>query len=395
MNQGTLTSVRKKYKLFRRWLTTRNGQDYLDYLRANNKARKACRKAQRQAEQRLASEAKTNPNGIWKYAKSKTSSRSGIPNLQKTDGNLAKSDKEKAEVLNDFFKSVFTTEAPGPTPEPPKYDFKATQDTVEVKVDEVEKLLANLTHGKSAGPDGIPPQILSVAAKELALPLTLLFQLSIDTGQLPLEWKKANVSPIHKKGSRTMPNNYRPVSLTSVVCKVLEKIVRKAVMKHLDENKIITKDQHGFMTGRSCSTQLLDAIDIWTEILEDGGSIDVIYTDFQKAFDSVPHNRLAEKVAACGIRGHLLDWIKDFLSNRTQSVVVNGTRSGEGKVTSGIPQGSVLGPLLFVIYINDLPLCAKNYVKMFANDVKLFAITDTPENETTLQNKAEVKTSLQ
>ena len=242
-----------------------------------------------------------------------------------------------------------------------------------------------MIHRKSAGPDGIPPQILSIAAKELAIPLRNLFQLSLNTGKLPLEWKKANVSPIHKKGPRTTPNNYRPVSLTSVTCKVMEKLVRKAVMTHLEENEIISKDQHGFISGRSCTTHLLETLDTWTEILDEGGSIDVVYTDFQKAFDSVPHNRLVEKVAACGINGDLKDWIKDFLSNRTQSVVVNGTRSQEGKVTSGIPQGSVLGPILFVIYINDLPNCTTNQVKMFADDTKIFSRSDVPGNEASLQ----------
>ena len=125
-----------------------------------------------------------------------------------------------------------------------------------------------MIHGKSAGPDGIPPQILSIAAKELAIPLRNLFQLSLNTGKLPLEWKKANVSPIHKKGPRTTPNNYRPVSLTSVTCKVMEKLVRKAVMTHLEENEIISKDQHGFISGRSCTTHLLETLNTWTEILD-------------------------------------------------------------------------------------------------------------------------------
>ena len=132
------------------------------------------------------------------------------------------------------------------------------------------------------------------------------------------------------------------------------KIVRESIFNHLMENNIITPHQHGFLPGRSCITKLLESLDEWNRILEDNGSVDIIYTDFQKAFDSVLHKRLAQKLNACGIRGSLLDWIVDFLDVRKQKVVINGCESTEGRVTSGILQGSVFGTLLFVIYINDL-----------------------------------------
>ena len=170
------------------------------------------------------------------------------------------------------------------------------------------------------------------------MPLAHLFRLTLDTGELPSEWKMAYVSPISKKGSRMSLNNYRPVSLTCAVCKVMEKLVRKALMDHLEENDIVTREQHGFVSGRSCITQLLEVMDSWTEVVDEGGSVNVIYTDFQKAFDSVPHRRLMIKVSACGIRGKLLRWIDDFLANRTQRVVINGETSQGGNVTSGIPQ---------------------------------------------------------
>ena len=171
----------------------------------------------------------------------------------------------------------------------PEYDFKEPMDDILITADGVRQLLAGLQPRKAAGPDGLPPRILSVAAKELAVPLAHLFRLTLDTGELPSEWKMEYVSPIFKKGSRMSPNNYRPVSLTCVICKVMEKLVRKALTVHLEQNDIVTREQHGFVSGRLCITQLLEVMDSWTEVVDEGGSVDVIYTDFEKAFDSVPH----------------------------------------------------------------------------------------------------------
>lgn len=157
------------------------------------------------------------------------------------------------------------------------------------------------------------------------------------------------------------------------------------MLEHLIKNNIISPHQHGFVPKRSCSTQLLEALDMWTEVLDKGGSIDVIYMDFQKAFDSVPHRRLLQKLASCGIQSKVLDWVKDFLKEQKQKVVINGVHSQEADVTSGIPQGSVLGPLLFVVYINDLPHGLKTTAKMFADDTKLYARSDVDSGSQDLQ----------
>ena len=200
--------------------------------------------------------------------------------------------------------------------------------------------------------------------------------MSLESGKIPEDWRKANVIPIFKKGSRLSANNYRPVSLTCILCKTMETLVREQLMAHLQRNNLISREQHGFTQGRSCVTQLLDMLDIWTEVLDLGGGIDAIYMDFMKAFDSVPHRRLAAKVQAHGIKGKVLAWIQDFLTDRSQQVSINGVKSGLARVTSGIPQGSVLGPILFVIYINDLPQCIQSHVKLFADDTKVFARND-------------------
>ena len=173
--------------------------------------------------------------------------------------------------------------------------------------------------------------------------------------------------------------------MTSILCKTMEGIVKKRVLQHLIDNNLICKEQHGFTPGRSCCTQLLDTLDYWTKTLDEGGNIDAIYTDFKKAFDSVPHRRLMLKLRALGIDGKVHAWIQDFLTNRTQVVTVNGETSDEGLVTSGIPQGSVLGPLLFVAYINDLPQHADNEIRIFADDTKLFARSDDQQARESIQ----------
>ena len=357
----------------------------MEYKKARNKATRECRKAKIRMERKVAQQAKDNNKCFWSYIKDRNKVRTGVSDLLKADGSKTSSDSEKAQVLNDFFQSVFTEEPDGDLPNPPTFEFKEQLNDTEITVEEVKKLLSKMKIGKAAGPDNIPPILLVEAADTLATPVSIIFKKSLEHGQLPNEWKQANITPIFKKGSRTAANNYRPVSLTSVLCKAMESLLRNRVMDHLQENDLICKEQHGFTPGRSCTTQLLDTLDCWTEILDQGGCVDAVYTDFQKAFDTVPHRRLMLKVKAHGISGKLYNWIENFLSGRSQRVYVNGSSSESAQVTSGIPQGSVLGPLLFVIYINDLPQHVKSQVRIFADDTKLFTRSDTEEARDQLQ----------
>ena len=209
-------------------------------------------------------------------------------------------------------------------------------------------------------------------ANELAVPISSLLNRCFDQGKLPQDWKTANVSCIFKKGIKTEPGNYRPVSLTCVLCKLAESYVKQAIYTFLEERDIFTDSQHGFRKARSCVTQLIQVTEALSNSLDNGEDVDLIYLDFQKAFDKVPHLRLLNKLKGFGISGKIHNFITDFLTDRKQRVVVNGSPSTWSSVKSGIPQGSILGPLLFILFINDLPDGMLNDCKMFADDTKLY-----------------------
>ena len=246
--------------------------------------------------------------------------------------------------------------------------------------------LKALNVNKSCGPDNLHPRLLLELAETIALPVSILFNATLKDRILPEDWKLAFITAIYKKGSRHLPENYRPISLTSILCKVMEKFVRDNVVLHLLQENLLSNKQYGFITGRSTATQLLYYLDECLKKIANGGVIDAIYLDFSKAFDTVPHRRLLGKLEAYGIGGGIFNWIKGFLQGRTQQVVVNGSMSATAPVLSGIPQGTVLGPVLFVIYINDLLDNITSEGLMFADDTKLFRLITSREDALALQS---------
>jgi hypothetical protein len=375
--------IRKKQTAYRKYMNTREGADYQKYSKLRNQVKWLCRKAVRDHEREIARGAKMNTKAVFSYAKKRMKTKSGVADLTRTDGSTATKSAEKAEVLNEFFSSVFTREDKTSIPQAPELTYEEPLLYLTISAEEVVKQLQKQNPNKATGPDNIPPRLLKELAEVLGDPIAMIMNKSIQEGQLPTIWKKAHVVPIFKKGKKNVPGNYRPVSLTSVTCKVMESLVREKLIKHLNKNSLISNSQHGFVGGRSCSTNLLATLDAWTETLEDGGCVDAIYLDFAKAFDTVPHERLLEKLKGMGVQGKVLQWIRSFLSDRVQKVIVEGEESGWRDVVSGIPQGSVLGPMLFICFINDLPEEVTSEVFVFADDTKLFA--RVPEKAKELQ----------
>uniref|UniRef100_A0A803J5C3 Reverse transcriptase domain-containing protein n=1 Tax=Xenopus tropicalis TaxID=8364 RepID=A0A803J5C3_XENTR len=251
--------------------------------------------------------------------------------------------------------------------------------------DMVLKGLHTINVNKAPGPDGIHPRVLRELGAELQWPLFLIFSDSLSSGMVPRDWKKANVIPIFKKGVRSQPGNYRPVSLTSVVGKLFEGLLRDHIQNYVVENAIMSSNQHGFMKDRSCQTNLIAFYDEVSKKLDSGDAVDIIYLDFAKAFDTVPHKRLLSKLRSIGLSEVVCTWIENWLQDRVQRVVVNGTFSTWSKVLSGVPQGSVLGPLLFNLFINDLGEGIMSNVSVFADDTKLCRPVNSIQDVTSLQ----------
>ena len=331
-----------------------------------------------QKEARAVSTIKSNPKYFYSYAKRLAKTKSTVAPLKNTDGLLTNDAKEKAEILQSQYVSVFSDPDRGDWETCKRYMGPVNDEELTDMSFGIEDMISAIKEldPYSATPDGdIPARILCSCKDNLALPLLLLWQSSFDSGTIPAGLKTQYITPLFKKGNKTDAANYRPVSLTSHLIKIFERVMRNRLVDFLEENSLLPSNQHGFRKTRSCLTQLIEHIDTVLRALNEGNEVDVIYLDYSKAFDKVDHKILLQKMRHYGIKGKFYAWVENFLTNRKQAVVVDGTKSDFEDVKSGVPQGTVLGPVFFILYVIDMIIAAKNSKALtFADDTKLIKI---------------------
>ena len=361
--------IRLQSEKRRLWRSRHNLVSKIKYNNASKRYKIAVEKYHVNKERNLL---KLNSKNFFKHMNRKLCSQNSIPNLRKDNNNITSNTDKANEFLN-IFSSVFTADNGLLGKMPDSINCQPTDIHPDFAPASISKHLKLINSQSSAGPDNYPGIFWHSLHSDIALPLSLIFNKSFSSGCLPSCWKHSVITPIFKKGDPTMAANYRPISLTSIPCKVMESIVREALLDHLTINNFLSPDQHGFLASHSTGSQLLECINDWTDSVEQSKCTDVCYIDFSRAFDSVSLPKLIQKFAAYGVSGNCLNWLKAFLIGRTMCVNINNVLSASVSQSSGVPQGSVLGPICFIVFINDITKCIKHCrIKLYADDVKLY-----------------------
>ncbi|MES9881747.1 MAG: reverse transcriptase family protein [Sedimenticola sp.] len=384
--------IRQRKRLYRKAKRTNTITNWAKFRTKRNLVIAEIKKAKTKYNDDLALKLKSNDTDIklfWKISKqllNLNNTQRSLPTLE-YNGNSYESDIDKASLLNDYFITQSTVDDTQSDPLYPSVPTNIALSSFNITPTDIIDVLSSLNTSKASGPDLLHPRILKEARCSLAVPLSIFFNSSVSSGTFPSQWKQANVVPVFKKEDHTLPSNYRPISLLSCLGKVMERCVHKYLYNYISTNNLLTSFQSGFIPGDSTTNQLLSIYHTFCEAVDEGKEVRVVFFDISKAFDRVWHKGLIHKLRNIGINGTVLSWLENYLSDRQQRVVINGQSSDWKNVTAGVPQGSILGPLLFLIYINDIVNNIQSNIRLFADDTSLFIIVDDPvDSAQTLNN---------